>query len=65
MSMSEEPPEQSEEEEPEEKERNLITAMKVVQIMQVISEDLGNKEKIMWQKMLGDQSKSEHDKETT
>ncbi|TFG07194.1 hypothetical protein EU522_00955 [Candidatus Thorarchaeota archaeon] len=28
-------------------------AMKVVQIMQVVSEDLGDEEKRMWRKMLG------------
>ena len=35
---------------PEEEQEN---AMKVVQIMQVVSEDLGDEEKRMWRKMLG------------
>ncbi|NHJ12432.1 MAG: hypothetical protein EAX95_02095 [Candidatus Thorarchaeota archaeon] len=35
---------------PEEEQENT---MKVVQIMQVVSEDLGEPEKKMWRKMLG------------
>ncbi|NHI84228.1 MAG: hypothetical protein EAX81_08000 [Candidatus Thorarchaeota archaeon] len=44
------PKEKNEDRTAEEEQENAI---KVVQIMQVISEDLGEKEKRMWRKMLG------------
>jgi len=59
--MSEPPVKQSKERESEEKEKDFITALKVVEIMQVISEDLGDKEKKMWQKMLGTNNESQDD----
>ena len=61
MKMNELPSEHSEERKPEEKEKDLTAAMKVVQIMQVISEELGDEEKKMWQKMLCKQLKPEYD----
>lgn len=58
--MGKEVSENSEKEETEEiDEKDLDTAMKVVQIMQVVSEDLGDREKKMWRKMLGEESRSD------
>lgn len=60
MQMKKRVSKNSEREETEEtSEKNLDTAMKVVQIMQVIAEDLGDGEKKMWRKMLGEDSKSD------
>jgi hypothetical protein len=56
--MGKQATEDSENDESEMKEKDLDTAMKVVQIMQVVSEDLGDKEKRMWRKMLGEKSES-------